>query len=436
MPLPVNIIYLHSHDTGRYIQPYGFAVPTPHLQRLAERGTLFRQAFCAGPTCSPSRAALLTGTSPHVNGMIGLRHRGFRLRAPQTHLAAYLGQHGYLTAAFGNEHVTDSPQPDEAVWQTQAEMKSASALERSTAALTWLDARSQADAPFFLSLGYFETHRVFPEPGPGCDARYTQPPACLPDTPETRADFAAFTQMARNLDTAAGAFLDGLAERGLLDNALIIHTTDHGIAFPRMKCNLQDSGIGVLLSISAPGLGLPQGAVVDSMVTHLDLYPTICELAGIPSPDWLEGKSLVPLLRGQLDATQADALHQEIFAEVTYHAAYEPMRAVRTPRWKFIRRFEGAFSTVSPNCDDSPSKAFLSAHANWRGRPHPEEALFDLFHDPQETDNLAQNAACREILHEMRCRLDAWMERTDDPLLRGPVPLPVGAIITGPGQPS
>jgi len=76
-----NILYLHSHDTGRTIQPYGHAVATPHLQRLADQGVLFRRAFCAAPTCSPSRAALLTGQCPHSSGMLGLAHRGFRLNA-------------------------------------------------------------------------------------------------------------------------------------------------------------------------------------------------------------------------------------------------------------------------------------------------------------------------------------------------------------------
>ncbi len=74
-----NILYLHTHDIGRYVQPYGYAVPTPHLQALAEEGVLFRQAFCANPTCSASRATLLTGMYPHNNGMTGLAHRGWAL---------------------------------------------------------------------------------------------------------------------------------------------------------------------------------------------------------------------------------------------------------------------------------------------------------------------------------------------------------------------
>ena len=82
-----NIIYIHSHDTGRYVQPYGHAIATPHIQKLAEQGILFRQAFCAAPTCSPSRAALLTGQSAHSSGMLGLAHRGFSLHDERQHLA-------------------------------------------------------------------------------------------------------------------------------------------------------------------------------------------------------------------------------------------------------------------------------------------------------------------------------------------------------------
>jgi N-sulfoglucosamine sulfohydrolase len=74
----VNVLYLHSHDTGRYILPYGHPIATPNLQEFAEQGVLFRNAFCAGPTCSPSQSALLTGTSPHANRMLGLADRGWQ----------------------------------------------------------------------------------------------------------------------------------------------------------------------------------------------------------------------------------------------------------------------------------------------------------------------------------------------------------------------
>ena len=100
-----NIVYIHSHDTGRYVQPYGHAIPTPNIQNLAEEGAVFRNSFCANPTCSPSRAALLTGQYAHSCGMGGLANRGWSLPVPE-HLITYtLNQAGYTTALAGFQHV-------------------------------------------------------------------------------------------------------------------------------------------------------------------------------------------------------------------------------------------------------------------------------------------------------------------------------------------
>ena len=83
MPRVRNVIYIHIHDMGRFISPYGYAVSTPHMQGFAESGTLLRQAYYCGPTCSPSRAGLLTGVTPHESGMLGLAHRGFTFEPPE-----------------------------------------------------------------------------------------------------------------------------------------------------------------------------------------------------------------------------------------------------------------------------------------------------------------------------------------------------------------
>src|SRR3954453_23112047 len=104
-----NILYLHSHDTGRYIQPYGYSVRTPNLQKLAEESTLFRQAFDAAPTCAPSRAALLTGHCPHRNGMLGLAHRGFALNDYRQHVLHWLRPHGYRSTLIGVQHIAKDP---------------------------------------------------------------------------------------------------------------------------------------------------------------------------------------------------------------------------------------------------------------------------------------------------------------------------------------
>ena len=86
----MNVIYFHTHDMGRYIGAYGHSAPFPNMDRFCREGTLFRQAFCAAPTCSPSRASLLTGQSAHATGMLGLTHRGFELTRPERHLAHQL----------------------------------------------------------------------------------------------------------------------------------------------------------------------------------------------------------------------------------------------------------------------------------------------------------------------------------------------------------
>jgi arylsulfatase A-like enzyme len=236
---------------------------------------------------------------------------------------------------------------------------------------------------------------------------------------------AAFHTSARMLDRGIGTVLDALDASGLAQETLVICTTDHGIAFPGMKCNLTDHGIGVTLIVRGPG-GFRGGHVCDAMVSHIDLYPTICDLLGVQGPKWLQGKSMMPWVRGD-----AARINEQIFAEVTYHAAYEPQRAVRTERWKYIRRFGDRRAPVLPNCDDSPSKD-VWLRSGWRERVLPTEALYDLTFDPNEAHNLAYQPEAVEALGEMRGRLDRWMEATEDPLLHGPVPAPQGARVNDP----
>jgi N-sulfoglucosamine sulfohydrolase len=416
-----NILYIHSHDTGRYIQPYGFDVPTPNLQKLASEGILFRQAFDAAPTCSPSRAALLTGQCPHNNGMLGLAHRGFSLNDYNQHIIHWLRPHGYRSTLIGVQHIAKDPRTigyDEVV-----DCGGVHVAQVAPAAVRFLKAAPKQ--PFFLTVGFHETHREFARPGPREDVRFTEPPVPIPDAPPTRRDMAEYRATARILDDGVGAVLNALASAGLADNTLVISTTDHGIAFPAMKCNLTVHGTSVYLIMRGPG-GFAGGKVCDAMISQMDLYPTVCDLLNIEKPGWLQGRSLMPLITG--DAQQ---IHEEIFAEVNYHAAYEPKRAARTLRYNYIRHFGDRRSPVLPNCDDGPSKTYWLDHG-WRNQIVPRELLFDTVFDPDENRNLVNDPAYTNALHEMRGRLDAWMQRTDDPLLHGPVKAPAGAVVNDP----
>jgi arylsulfatase A-like enzyme len=403
-----NILYIHSHDTGRYIQPYGHAVPTPNLQRLAEEGVLFRRNFCVNPTCSPSRAALLTGCYPHENGMTGLAHRGWKLNDYRQHLLHTLRPAGYTSALAGVQHIAS----DRSVIGYDRDLGN----DGCAGAIAFLE--SAPRPPFFLDVGFEETHRAFPAAD---DGRYCLPPAPLPDTPETRLDMARYKASARILDEKMGKVFAALERAGLADNTLVIGTTDHGIAFPRMKCNLEDSGIGTFLILRLPGV-FAGGRVVDAMTSHLDIFPTVCELAGVTKPAWLRGRSLMGM---------TGEIHDELFFEINYHAAYEPLRAVRTNRWKYIRRYDRRQHPVLANCDDSESKSVWLAQG-WAEKPVFEEALYDLCFDPNEMRNIVGAAAAQPILEALRGKLEAWMSETHDPLLHGSVPAPVGAKVNHP----
>jgi N-sulfoglucosamine sulfohydrolase len=236
---------------------------------------------------------------------------------------------------------------------------------------------------------------------------------------------ASYKASARLLDEAYGEILTALESSGAAANTLVICTTDHGIAFPGMKCNLTAHGTGVSLIMRGPA-GFSGGKTSNALVSQLDLYPTICELANVEKPQWLQGRSLMPLIRGE-----AQEINQEIFAEVNYHAAYEPKRAVRTSRYNYIRHFGERRHPVLPNCDDSPSKDVWLKNG-WRDHVVPRELLFDTVFDPNETRNLIDDPVHAKIAAEMRGRLDSWMQRTRDPLLHGPVKAPAGAVVNDP----
>jgi len=417
-----NILYIHSHDTGRFVQPYGAAVPTPNIQRLAEQGVLFRQNFSVAPTCSPSRAGLLTGQCAHASGMIGLAHRGFALSDYSHHLVHTLRGAGYTSALVGEQH--EARAAATIGYDRVIEPPSHDAVDVAPAAVRFLDGAPQQ--PFFLAVGFAETHREFHQPGPNEDPRYSAPPPPLPDTPATRRDWCAFKASARALDEGMGAVFAALDRCGLAENTLVICTTDHGPAFPGMKCNLNAYGIGVMLILRWPG-GFEGGRVSDALVSHVDIFPTLCDLLDIPRPAWLEGQSLMPLMRD--DGVE---IRDEAFSEVTYHAAYEPKRAVRTKRWSYLRRFGARRAPVLPNIDDSVSKD-LWLQNGYADRDEAVEELHDLLYDPGEACNLAGDPEVAGVLADMRGRLERWMKRTNDPLLVGdPVAAPAGAVANDP----
>ena len=423
-----NLVYIHTHDTGRYIQPYGYAVETPRLMALARESALFRNNHCCAPTCSASRAAMLTGQHAHNNGMIGLAHRGFTLADPRRHLSHFLAQNGYETILCGIQHESQNTLRDLGYSRALC-TEGRHWIDRETwdpgnaqLAAAFLDEKH--DKPFFLSYGMYHTHREFCGPDPDINPDYVCVPPCLPDTPETRRDYAAYLSTARRADACVGTVLDALERNGLLGNTVVLFTTDHGIPFPWMKCNLTDAGTGVAMMLRYPN-NPSAGRCLDGLTSHLDVFPTLCDLLDLPHPSWLQGVSLLPLLNRERDEVRG-----EIFTQVIYHASYEPQVAIRTRRHKYIRRYTPNHPFVTmPNMDPGPSRDYLHARGIAEKRLDDEQ-LYDLVFDPAERDNLAAKPTHAAVLNDLRARLDQWMRETNHPLLAGPVPLPQGAFYT------
>lgn len=440
-----NIVYIHAHDMGRFCEPMGYNIPAPNLMRLARSGVLFRHCHASSPTCAPSRGALVTGQYPHSNGMMGLPspHLRYALDDYNHHIAAYLGKQGYVTALSGVQHVA---RPAEGSFKdvlpydhflnhdTQHPQQEFDPGQTTSRAIDFM--MEERDEPFFLSVGYLDPHRdnrddkrIFIESFPMEEptdiderARYCQPWPHMPDNAITRREMANFKMGVEVMDAEVGRLLDVLDTPRLRENTLVVFTSDHGPGVCEMKATLRENGTGVVSIFRGPsnpeygpGVKLSGGQVSDALTQHIDYFPTFCEAASLEKPDWLQGKSILPLMDGE------EQIHDAIFTEQTYHFSLEPrpMRAIRTDRYRLIRNYK---PDQPWGIDPGPAQAFLMEHG-YGSDPMPTEALYDLYFDPQEARNLVDSSAHADILADLRARLDRWLEETNDPIREG-IPIP------------
>jgi N-sulfoglucosamine sulfohydrolase len=391
-----DVVLMTTHDIGRHLGCYGAkGVTSPNLDALAAAGAMFTNAFCTAPQCSPSRASLATGRYPHNNGVMGLAHHGFDWELEVPHSAAVFGGAGFQTHLFGGQHVTLHP---DRLGFTRIHRRPTDEL---------IEELLRTDSRLYIEINFDETHRPYPAAPTAADVVV---PVFLPDTPEARSELSALNAAVAQMDAAAGRVLDALAKAERAENAIVVFTTDHGLAMPRAKCTLYDPGLEVALIVRWPGGNLSGSR--QELVSNIDVLPTLLEAAGIEVPDEMQGRSL---LRGQ----ERDA----VFGEKTFHSYYDPMRCVRTRRHKYIVNFETAFRVEVPGD--------IQAGAIFRADPTPYSTdrsnvveLYDLEADPLERENLAGHKDVREIEAELRERLWTWMRETDDPLLKGPISSP------------
>ena len=431
---PPNLLVIHCHDLGQYLGCYEASdSPSPTIDALATEGALFRQSFCTSPGCSPSRAALWTGYYPHQTGVYGLTHATFAwsMTGRGQHLAEYLGKNGYETALVGGYHESNNTDrlgyqryytPDDGhYFRPVADL--ADCCESFFA-----ERKGKTERPFFLSVGIFEPHRPFDYGGV---QPVKDPPSSIPayipmDTPEARSaaqdEFRALHGAIAEMDRNVARMLAALEASGEADNTIVLFTSDHGLAMPRAKCSLYDVGIEVPLIIKGPDI--PAGAVREDLFSNVDVFPTLCDLMGLPTPEGLEGKSFAPCLREGTPGPR-----QEVFAEKTYHRSYDPIRCIRTRRYKYIINFE-VNTLYDAASDIMLSPIFLASVSKYTGH-RPAYELYDLENDPNEFDNLAGRPEHAEVEAELRTRLVNWMRETDDDLASRPVQSPYYTKLRG-----
>jgi arylsulfatase A-like enzyme len=419
-----NILFVILHDLGTHLGCYGNpSLRTTNIDQLAAEGVRLENYFCTTPLCSPSRASILTGRHPHQNGMNGLVHRGFSLKPSEQCLPKLLGEAGYRTLLFGFQHEARDPSRLGYQWVSDRQLPNGCATV-TPMVLEFLrqEGRSSRRQPFFAMVGFQEVHRPFK------GDRYTPDdpaavhvPPYLPDTPEVREDLADFHGLIHAVDACVGAMTEELSASGLAENTWVIFTTDHGIAFPRAKSTLYDPGVRTACLMRWPA-GLEGGRTFSQLLSNIDLLPTILRAIGASAPETVAGRSFFPLLADE-EYQQRDC----VFLEKSYHDIYDPIRAIRTERHKYIRNYEERpWLPLPSDIARSPSARTLRPEANDR---RPAEELYDLKSDPLEATNLIGEPQLQDTLTDLRARMERWQRDTDDPILKGPIPLPAGARI-------
>ena len=288
---------------------------------------------------------------------------------------------------------------------------------------------ADGDKPFFLSVNYPDPHRPFIRqikgiPKNPLSADDVKPLAYFGiDTPELRNQTADYYNCMSRLDTLIGDLLEALSQSGKQKNTLIIYMGDHGADLLRGKRTSYEGGVRVPLIIQWSGREGFGKSVRNELVSTLDLMPTILSAANAALPKGLAGKSLIPMLQGQVKGWR-----EYLFTEFNLHSAHNfyPQRTIRGERFKLIQNLQSGL--LNPGYDFTINRFFdglqktITENNNVRDayslmRRPPAFELYDLNNDPFEFRNLADDNKFRSQLQSLKKKLAEWRRETNDPFL-------------------
>ena len=415
-PAP-NILWITVEDLSPRLAPYGDSLAaTPNLNRLASEGMTFTRVFSVSGVCAPSRSALITGTYPISIGTHHMRTSNQGPGLPGPYLAVPPPDVKTFTESLraAGYYCTNNAKID---YQFGTPL---TAWDESSRTAHW---RGRAPGqPFFAVFNSDRTHesRVWPNPEeePILDPARVEVPPYDPDTPVVRTDLARHYDNITRVDGWVGEILEQLAEDDLSGNTIVFFFSDHGDGLPRAKRWVYDSGLHVPMFVRWPGEIAP-GSVTDRLVSFVDFAPTVLSLAGVETPEHIQGRAFL--------GAAADHPREYVYAaRDRMDEAYDMIRAIRGVRFKYIRNFQPEKPFVQriryrnrmPLMQEllrlNQEGGLEGPQQLWFRPRKPVEELYDLQSDPHEIRNLAEDPGHQQTLDRLRRALEAWRAEVGD----------------------
>ncbi len=413
-----NFVFIIADDVSwDDIGCYGNeTVKTPNIDQLAKEGIQFSNAFLTASSCSPSRCSIISGKYPHSNGAAELHTP---LPENEIPFPLLLKQNGYYTAQAGKWHMGQAVHRAFDRYTDNNGYNNGNGGEDNW--VRFLKERSK-DKPFFFWFASHDAHRPW-----GADTfKITHDPAKIKvplffaDTPETRQDIASYYNEIGRFDYYIGKVREELRKEGVLENTMIIVMSDNGRPFPRCKTRVYDSGMKTYFVVFWPKGIQSKGVESESMISAIDIAPTILELAGIDPPKGYQGKSFAPVLDNPSVETRT-----AVFSEHNWHDYEAHERMIRTKDFLYLVNARPQFPNGGPaDSKRSPTQYALNqvrdegkltpAQTDIFMVPRPSEELFDVKNDPLQLLNLASVPKYQKELKEMRRLLKNWQFNTGD----------------------
>ncbi len=444
-----NILFAIADDQAwPYSGAYGCKiVNTPAFDRVAGEGVLFNNAYCPAPQCAPSRASLLTGRNIWQNEEAGVHASLFpkKLQVYPDLLEDAGYKVGYTGKPWGPGNWSEcgwSRNPaGEAYWDHENEVP-ATGIHKLDYARNFESFLEQCpeEQPFCFWYGCFEPHRGYEEGSGvkhGKNLQDVDVPPYLPDNETVRSDILDYAFEIDWFDAHLGRMLEMLESRGMLENTLIVVTSDNGMPFPRAKANHYEHGVHVPMAVCWKEK-IPGGRVVDDFMSFVDLAPTFLEAAGVGVPEAMSGRSLLPTLlsdkQGLVDPQRTYALTgRERHTHARFDNLCYPVRGIHTQDFVYIRNIEpDRWPAGAPDeffdVDGGPTKSFMLENRDREDvQPYfemafgkrPLEELFCRNDDPYCVKNLADDLAYDDVKAKLWQQLEAILVEQEDPRVLG-----------------